>query len=182
MTDLLPCPFCGSSNVELIWAWEEASVVCHECHSGTGHTPSGDRAIEIWNRRAAPVQPAGLTPKYPVELRCAELEELLRELGKALKALPATDGRVIGLIPFIDRIDAALTPPAREEAVKRWICKGCGKKIPGGEARVSGDDRWHWKEELARWHWKDARTGDINLNMFGSVACGPVVEEPRRST
>ena len=62
------------------------------------------------------------TPKYPVELRCAELEELLRELGKALKALPATDGRVIGLIPFINRIDAALTPPAREEAVRAEPC------------------------------------------------------------
>ena len=54
-------------------------------------------------------------PKYPVELRCAELEELLRDLGKALKALPATDGRVIGLIPYLDRIDAALRAPEGEK-------------------------------------------------------------------
>jgi len=57
---------------------------------------------------ASPARTEGFVPIYPVELRCAELEELLRDLGKALKALPATDGRVIGLIPYLNRIDAAL--------------------------------------------------------------------------
>lgn len=121
---------------------------------------------------ASPARTEGQIPKYPVELRCAELEELLRDLGKALKALPATDGRVIGLIAYLDRIDAALAahPPvsvdrneialrfsgaegdaAAEErkllAGKVWECAACGKQVRGEELVIHPRGNYFYHEK-----------------------------------
>ena len=50
--ELLPCPFCGSNRVELLPYWNHRwTVVCHECHVGTGHSPSKQVVIEHWNHR-----------------------------------------------------------------------------------------------------------------------------------
>lgn len=52
--ELKECPFCGSQNISLMQAPDnEWTVVCHGCHSGTGHSPSKKVATEHWNRRAA---------------------------------------------------------------------------------------------------------------------------------
>jgi len=50
---LAPCPFCGSTNVELGSAYipPEYFIVCRDCHSGTGHSPAQIAIIEAWNRR-----------------------------------------------------------------------------------------------------------------------------------
>lgn len=65
MNKLKPCPFCGSTDVEVINALEEQpemeligltkdnwNVVCNECHAFGGTQRTEAEAIEAWNRRA----------------------------------------------------------------------------------------------------------------------------------
>ena len=54
MTELKPCPFCGSTNVKIMTNGEGWWVECLKCGamSGIGEY-SDDEAIETWNRRAA---------------------------------------------------------------------------------------------------------------------------------
>lgn len=59
MSDLKPCPFCGSTNLKThVYKGEEpdAFVQCHDC-SSTGPSGEGETgAIEAWNRHAQPAQ------------------------------------------------------------------------------------------------------------------------------
>lgn len=62
MADLLPCPFCGSTNLRYEFAGSQGYIECNEC--GT-EGPCDERAADpycdydaacdAWNRRAAPV-------------------------------------------------------------------------------------------------------------------------------
>ena len=59
MTELKPCPFCGSDEVGC-WAHygkfpngkTPHNVLCDDCGSTTDMYPSAEEAIEAWNRRA----------------------------------------------------------------------------------------------------------------------------------
>ena len=46
MADLLPCPFCGGTNLSVVGAWVE----CECCAFGPGHDDADGRAA--WNSRA----------------------------------------------------------------------------------------------------------------------------------
>ena len=58
MTDLKPCPFCGSSDVHLMTFGIHTDVRCLDCGCRTKTylvsnwgTDGEQKAIEIWNRR-----------------------------------------------------------------------------------------------------------------------------------
>src|SRR5262245_28991913 len=59
MSELLPCPFCGG-KARVIYFSESYFVQCTNgtCEGSTKHNRKEDRAIAIWNRRAAPISPA----------------------------------------------------------------------------------------------------------------------------
>jgi hypothetical protein len=70
--------------------------------------PADDPLLWFWSRPHSSAGTEGPGLRYPVELRCAELEEALKELADACDKLPASDARVIGLIPIIGRARDAL--------------------------------------------------------------------------
>jgi Lar family restriction alleviation protein len=54
----LPCPFCGSENLELrdgcgVAFW----LRCHRCVSEGPSQPTPELAVEKWNTRRAPLAP-----------------------------------------------------------------------------------------------------------------------------
>jgi hypothetical protein len=71
MNELLPCPFCGESAV---MNDENGWVMCPRCDISQPN-------VETWNRRTPPGD--GGIPKYPVELRLAELEDILERVTDA---------------------------------------------------------------------------------------------------
>lgn len=59
MTDLNPCPFCGSANVkthEYHNPDEDAFCQCHDCSSCGPSARTAKGAAEAWNKAARPVQ------------------------------------------------------------------------------------------------------------------------------
>ena len=56
MSNLKPCPFCGSNNIELIEnMFIGFTVICHECGLDAGfygHSRKSE-TIEAWNMRKA---------------------------------------------------------------------------------------------------------------------------------
>lgn len=51
MSELLPCPFCGSRDIELVSGAPETWVRCRGCRASTD-TRSVEQAVYAWNRRA----------------------------------------------------------------------------------------------------------------------------------
>lgn len=78
MADLLPCPFCGSTNLRYEFAGSQGYIQCDEC--GT-EGPCDERAADphcdieaaegAWNRRLAPV-PVLLDERMPGPENCDE--------------------------------------------------------------------------------------------------------------
>lgn len=64
MPELLPCPFCGSADLEISDLDEETCVVdCKKCLSNGGYYPGDDstqpyEAAELWNKRTDRIDPA----------------------------------------------------------------------------------------------------------------------------
>ena len=50
MTDLKPCPFCGSTNIRFAY-YSDHWVVCEKCGGSSGMYPSDEKAALMWNRR-----------------------------------------------------------------------------------------------------------------------------------
>ena len=69
MSNLLPCPFCGSHNVELDNGHSTVAVTCRDCDAQGGwairYGDGEERAIEAWNMRSN---------------QCEELEQLCSDM------------------------------------------------------------------------------------------------------
>lgn len=53
--DIKPCPFCGSSNIEVKQTNPQAIWFgCEDCGAETSSEDHIDRALELWNQRAEP--------------------------------------------------------------------------------------------------------------------------------
>lgn len=69
MTELEPCPFCGSDNLRIMGGIGKY-VKCRDCEASSGHLPGGacsadeQRAAEAWNMR----HPLEYTRMYRVSL------------------------------------------------------------------------------------------------------------------
>lgn len=51
MSDLKPCPFCGSTNLTIIgscWGDNKESVSCSDCESSG---PMSENVVDAWNTR-----------------------------------------------------------------------------------------------------------------------------------
>lgn len=54
MTDLKPCPFCGSKILSCFNDGYLTQIFCNACGARTGlhqHDPECDKSVEAWNRR-----------------------------------------------------------------------------------------------------------------------------------
>jgi Lar family restriction alleviation protein len=59
---LLPCPFCGSYNVEMKGQHApEWWVRCKDCNAASATRPMRQQAAQNWNRREPPKQAPGIT-------------------------------------------------------------------------------------------------------------------------
>ena len=58
--ELLPCPFCGSADVEMVTRYELFVVECQDCGAVGQDRANEHYAAAAWNRRAAnaPADPA----------------------------------------------------------------------------------------------------------------------------
>jgi len=55
MTELKPCPFCGSRDVKLLKILSCYSVMCNQCNSTTDDYFDDEKgALEAWNKRPSP--------------------------------------------------------------------------------------------------------------------------------
>jgi hypothetical protein len=71
VTDLSPCPFCGSRNVEPLAAMGEWWVRCRCCTAcGGTSSSSAAHAAEAWNGRAMPLALADLLSKEGCSCEC----------------------------------------------------------------------------------------------------------------
>ena len=50
MTELKPCPFCGSKNIGDTGLWRHV-ISCHHCGARSAPFSSWDNAVNAWNNR-----------------------------------------------------------------------------------------------------------------------------------
>lgn len=79
MTDLKPCPFCGSKNLSCFNDGYLIQIFCNACGARTDlfkPDPERDKAVEAWNRRAETVkdQPDGDVVEV---VRCKDCKYLM---------------------------------------------------------------------------------------------------------
>ncbi len=73
MTEPLPCPFCGSTNIRAhVYGGGEpdAFMQCHDCSADGPNGLNREGAIEAWNRRTQPAQVPTLTDEEIERLDC----------------------------------------------------------------------------------------------------------------
>ena len=53
-SELLPCPFCGGTDVDVMFACNIVYVGCRDCNAEGGKWRTEKTAVKHWNRRALP--------------------------------------------------------------------------------------------------------------------------------
>lgn len=87
---LKPCPFCGFTKPEEIFAMNEHWILCPQCKSSCGAQGSGITAITLWNNR--PDEEKGVQLAPPKGQSLASLwgqwpgDESIEDLLQALKS------------------------------------------------------------------------------------------------
>lgn len=68
--ELLPCPFCGGSKLEIVHYLGGYRVKCLGCECESGYHSTEDKAMDAWNRRAQlklePEPGAAKTSEYEI--------------------------------------------------------------------------------------------------------------------
>lgn len=56
MTELKPCPFCGSKKVRVVTSITAGYVLCDECDAEgpLARLATGESPVDLWNRRHVP--------------------------------------------------------------------------------------------------------------------------------
>lgn len=119
-----PCPFCGSSNVEVRdphGAFSRlAAIACNDCEIRGPLSATAEHAIAAWNTRAE----ATRTPE------AAQVEMLREALSDARQAIDTLDEDAFGLV--IDRNTGSPLYPIRDELLAK-IDAALAHSHPSGE-------------------------------------------------
>lgn len=112
MTDLKPCPFCGSGNVAL---YTEPNLVdvdknvysvwCEDCFVTGPEADTGDLAEDLWNaalRRDDPLASARVTSPVPDFVRTEALAEIDFTVGCFCEQLSALRMGQLGINAFVN--------------------------------------------------------------------------------
>lgn len=137
MTYMKPCPFCGGTRLKVKPVWTDYRfVACLDCKAAGSVAKTDEKAIELWNQRAA-TEIRGATQK------CSETTPNVDELRRIAEKLrvweathyPATKGdplqyigKAIGAMPG-DHIMAKLA----DVLDPRPTCETCENYIGGGD-------------------------------------------------
>ena len=57
MSDLKPCPFCGSDDIELLTRGNHEWYECWPCRGNGPYKNTTNQAVEAWNQRAEALKP-----------------------------------------------------------------------------------------------------------------------------
>ena len=90
MIELKPCPFCGSSNIEIMeWIPSTYSVQCLNCEARTSREYSKTLSIERWNTRCSSEE---ICPQFGIPgASCSEPETLCSQYKFCMKARELSD-------------------------------------------------------------------------------------------
>jgi hypothetical protein len=111
--ELLPCPFCGSKNIQRSDnAYGAFWTMCDDCGActGEGDVANQDEADARWNTRALPPAAMGLLtdePQHGTMKDFAAAADLVDKLGQA-----KTKGEMLGLVlRYRKEVRAAMSAP-----------------------------------------------------------------------
>ena len=86
MTDLLPCPFCGSTNLRYEFAGSQGYICCDDCgtqgpcdEQAADPICDHDAAYAAWNRRPAAAPVAMIELITDMARHLAHMQELLED-------------------------------------------------------------------------------------------------------
>jgi Lar family restriction alleviation protein len=160
---LLPCPFCGSTNLGIysVPGRDNHSVECYECLAGGRPFKTVGEAISAWNTRTAP--PASHVPEADFgnnqpanqEWRDTLTVNLLRHSHGLTKTQirELIDAAVSGRAP-----DESMFTPASQEQAECVTCDGMGYVDGVGDAckpcAGSGQEQAQQPSgEVVEWRW-----------------------------
>lgn len=129
---LKPCPFCGSTNIELDHA--HISVVCGDC---CAEGPFGDAdmavAIETWNRRAQPAEPVKVPRPNEFNTGNQKLDTLLDDTYYLVE-----DGGMENAIKWHESLTAFLSSiePAKKPSDDELKALAMSVKEPGADGFI----------------------------------------------
>lgn len=176
MTDLLPCPFCGSSNLD-DQGPSYTQIMCNDCGAHEYDQPSREEAIAAWNRRAAPPPPVqqGEAVAWADAGAFAtfarwETNYAAVHLYKQDSAMPQIEGHRVALY---------LAPPSREQGeafqqrVAPWMGACFGAEISADRLERGDRALEEFLELLQSGHYPRERVAALTAYVYGRPAGEP---------